>query len=59
MVGDHLSRALAALVDRHPLVGAVHGMGLYLGLELVRDRETLEPGDRGGYAICERLRELG
>ncbi|WP_458968108.1 aminotransferase class III-fold pyridoxal phosphate-dependent enzyme, partial [Proteus mirabilis] len=33
-VGDHLAGRLRALGERHPLVGAVHGMGLYLGLEL-------------------------
>ena len=34
-------------------------MGLYLGIELVRDRETLEPATEEAYAICERMRELG
>ncbi len=58
-VGDHLKARLEALIDRHPLCGAVHGMGLYLGLELVRDRETLEPAAEEAYAICERMRELG
>jgi 4-aminobutyrate aminotransferase-like enzyme len=34
-------------------------MGLYLGLDLVRDRSTKEPAREEAYAICERLRELG
>ena len=42
-VGSHLKERLLALADRHPIVGTVHGMGLYLGVELVRDRETLTP----------------
>ncbi len=58
-VGAHLRARLEVLIDRHPLCGAVHGMGLYLGLELVRDRETLEPAAEEAYAICERMRELG
>ena len=40
---------------RHPLVGAVHGSGLYLGLEFVRDRATLEPATAETAAICDRL----
>ncbi|MEU8635338.1 aminotransferase [Amycolatopsis sp. NPDC048633] len=59
MVGAHLRRRLLDLAGRHPIIGAVHGMGLYLGVELVRDRETLEPAAAETAAICERLRELG
>jgi 4-aminobutyrate aminotransferase-like enzyme len=58
-VGAHLRRRLEALVDRFPLCGAVHGHGLYLGLELVRDRETLEPAGPEAAAFCERALELG
>ncbi|QHC60833.1 aminotransferase class III-fold pyridoxal phosphate-dependent enzyme [Rathayibacter sp. VKM Ac-2760] len=57
--GAHLRRRLEELAERHPLIGAVHGSGLYLGLELVRDRESLEPATAETRAICERLRERG
>ena len=40
-------------------MGAVHGSGLYLGLEFVRDRTTLEPATEETAAICDRLLELG
>ena len=58
-VGGHLRDRLAALGERHPLVGTVHGSGFYLGLEFVRDRESLEPATEETAAICSRLRELG
>lgn len=58
-VGRHLAESLRALAQRHPIVGPVHGQGLYLGVELVRDPETLHPAAAEAAAICERLRELG
>ncbi|MGL3608639.1 aminotransferase [Rhizobium sp. G187] len=58
-VGDHLKARLEALGERFSLVGAVHGMGLYLGLEFVLDRNTLEPATRETASICDRLLELG
>ena len=55
VVGDHLAARLRELGDRHPIVGAVHGLGLYLGVELVRDRETLEPATAEAALICDRM----
>ncbi|PIJ50968.1 hypothetical protein BMH30_03645, partial [Leucobacter sp. OLES1] len=59
VVGERLRLGFEALAARHTLIGPVHGTGLYLGVELVRDRETLEPAKEEAVAICERLRELG
>ncbi|WP_431073774.1 aminotransferase [Microbacterium phyllosphaerae] len=58
-VGARLAESLRALSNRHPLVGPVHGEGLYLGVELVRDHESMQPADAEAAAICERMRELG
>ena len=59
VVGDHLKARLEMLCQRHALAGAVHGMGLYLGLEFVRDRNTLAPATEETAAICNRLLDLG
>jgi 4-aminobutyrate aminotransferase-like enzyme len=37
----------------------VHGIGLYLGVEMIRDPSTLEPAAEETSAICERMLELG
>ncbi|BBY14600.1 aminotransferase [Mycolicibacterium litorale] len=58
-VGGHLKARLEALADKHPIIGTVHGVGLYLGVEMVRDRETLEPAKSETAAICERMLDLG
>jgi 4-aminobutyrate aminotransferase-like enzyme len=58
-VGAHLKARLEGLAVRHSLIGAVHGSGLYLGVEFVRDRGTLEPATEETMAICDRMLELG
>ncbi len=58
-VGAHLKAGLQGLQDKHPIIGTVHGIGLYLGVELVRDRESLEPAVEETAAICDRMLELG
>lgn len=58
-VGAHLRRQLEALRARHPLVGDVRGLGLFLGVELVRDRDSREPATQAALAIAERMRDEG
>jgi taurine--2-oxoglutarate transaminase len=41
--GRYLADALRSLQERHPSIGEVRGLGLFWGLELVRNRETREP----------------
>ncbi|HJV82397.1 aspartate aminotransferase family protein [Noviherbaspirillum sp.] len=38
--GDYLRKALHARFDAHPHVGDIRGRGLFMGVELVRDRDT-------------------
>jgi 4-aminobutyrate aminotransferase-like enzyme len=58
-VGSRLLAGLRRLQERHELIGDVRGSGLFVGVELVRDRETLEPANREASYVVNRLRERG
>ncbi len=57
VVGAHLKAGLEGLMDRYPLIGNVRGAGLFIGVELVLDRETLEPSPAHAAYVIERMRE--
>jgi 4-aminobutyrate aminotransferase-like enzyme/Ser/Thr protein kinase RdoA (MazF antagonist) len=58
-VGEHLLEGLKPFLERYPLVGDVRGSGLFLGVELVKDRRTLQPAAEEAAFIVNRMRELG
>src|SRR5208282_5237478 len=57
VVGDYLWNALRGLEDE--IIGDVRGSGLFLGIELVRDRSTLEPASTEAARVVNLLRERG
>jgi 4-aminobutyrate aminotransferase-like enzyme len=58
-VGERILAGLRPFVERYPMVGDVRGSGLFLGVELVRDRETLEPATIEAAYVMNRVREHG
>jgi 4-aminobutyrate aminotransferase-like enzyme len=58
-VGERMLSRLRPLVDEIDLVGDVRGSGLFLGVELVRDRTTLEPAGAEASYVANRMREVG
>lgn len=58
-VGGRLKAGLERLGATHDVIGAVHGRGLYLGVDVVSDRASKEPAPAIAARICERMRELG
>ena len=57
--GDYLRRGLLELQQRHEAIGDVRGLGLLLGVELVRDRDTRQPFHELGALTTQRCFELG
>jgi 4-aminobutyrate aminotransferase len=41
-LGEYALKRMKEMMDRHPLIGDVRGLGLFLGIELVKDRTTRE-----------------
>jgi ethanolamine-phosphate phospho-lyase len=56
-VGNYLQSLFRQLQDRLDLIGDVRGSGLFIGIELVRDRETREPAAPETSFICSQLKE--
>ncbi|PWC10568.1 aspartate aminotransferase family protein [Brenneria roseae subsp. americana] len=56
VVGEKLRRELAQLADRHDCVGDVRGAGLFIGFELVSDREAKTPDKQLALDVIEQLR---
>ncbi len=59
VTGNFLKQSLGKLKSKYPVIGDVRGRGLFLGIELVRDHQTLEPADHEAGYIANRMRDLG
>ncbi|HEX6464450.1 MAG TPA: aminotransferase class III-fold pyridoxal phosphate-dependent enzyme, partial [Vicinamibacterales bacterium] len=58
-VGDMLLERLRALQDAHSIIGDVRGSGLFIGVELVKDRDSLEPAAAEASEVVNGLRDRG
>jgi 4-aminobutyrate aminotransferase-like enzyme len=58
-VGRHLMDGLREIGNRHVEIGDVRGAGLFVGLELVRDRDSRAPAPELASLLINRLRQRG
>jgi 4-aminobutyrate aminotransferase-like enzyme len=58
-VGNDIHAALIDLASRHPVIGDVRGLGLFIGIELVRDANGIEPAPAETSYIVERMKTKG
>ncbi|MDV3127282.1 aminotransferase class III-fold pyridoxal phosphate-dependent enzyme [Mycobacterium sp. 21AC1] len=58
-VGAYFADSLRQVQRRQPLIGDIRAQGLYLGVELVRDRDTKEPAKDEAFEVTELMKEEG
>ncbi|TFG31422.1 aminotransferase class III-fold pyridoxal phosphate-dependent enzyme [Candidatus Thorarchaeota archaeon] len=58
-IGTYMKSRLESLQERYSIIGDVRGIGLYIGVELVRDAQTLNPASEEAKYIVERLKDMG
>ncbi|MEQ8493243.1 MAG: aspartate aminotransferase family protein, partial [Gammaproteobacteria bacterium] len=58
-VGDYTRGRLVALGERHDLIGDVRGHGLWIGVELVLDRESKEPATELTRRVVNAMKARG
>jgi 4-aminobutyrate aminotransferase-like enzyme len=56
-VGKIIRDGFADLAQRYVRIGDVRGSGLYIGVELVTDRNTKSPDPQAAAAVVNNLRE--
>jgi 4-aminobutyrate aminotransferase-like enzyme len=59
VVGDYLLKRMHELQEKHAVIGDVRGLGLMLGIELVKDRKTKEPNPEAVLKVFEETRARG
>jgi len=58
-IGDYLLQQFDRLKEKYEIIGDVRGLGLFLGIELVKDRSTLEPAGEEASMLINKMKERG
>ncbi|XP_006873549.1 PREDICTED: 5-phosphohydroxy-L-lysine phospho-lyase [Chrysochloris asiatica] len=56
-VGSLLMELLRQQKAKHPIIGDVRGVGLFIGVDLIRDEATREPATEEAHYLVSRLKE--
>ena len=57
--GSQFKNGLDELMKTHDIIGDVRGRGLFLGIELVKNREPLDPAVQEASDLVDNMRDLG
>jgi ethanolamine-phosphate phospho-lyase len=56
-VGTRLLDGLNKLKEKHSIIGDVRGVGMFIGIDLVKDRTSREPATAEAQHIISRLKQ--
>lgn len=56
-VGTRLLDGLNKLKEKHSIIGDVRGVGMFIGIDLVKDRKSREPATAEAQHIISRLKQ--
>ena len=56
-VGKYFLEALNELKEKYDMIGDVRGRGMFIGIDLVKSRETREPHTKAAEHVLSRFRE--
>ena len=59
LVGDYLIKKLIALQSDYEFIGEVRGWGLFLGIEMIKDVESLKPDKNAAKTIANEMKNSG
>lgn len=59
LMGDLFIKKLTTLKEEFKLIGDIRGKGLFLGIELIKDHETLEPAPKEAKILIDKLLNRG
>jgi 4-aminobutyrate aminotransferase-like enzyme len=57
--GKHLLNRLNELKEKYAIIGDVRGLGLFIGVEMVLDRESLKPATEYATYVINRMKDHG
>lgn len=58
-LGTHLRKELNRLVEKHAMVSNIQGRGLFMGIEIVKDKATKEPAPEIARLIPDAMKDEG
>jgi len=57
LIGQALLEGATRLAEKYPIIGDVRGRGMFLGIDLVKDRATREPDTEAAVRVTNRFKQ--